>query len=102
MYRPEDLLNLHLDVLRGELTDLPVGIPDSDPELDELLAIAGLLAETLGAPEPNPAARAAARERFLSAMRHPHLTLVPPSRTTEDDERPMPGNVIPLTPRMRS
>src|SRR5262245_47122123 len=103
-YRPEDLLNTHLDLLRGELTDVPADLPAADADLDELLAIAGLLTEALGTPTPSPAARAAARERFLAAMRHPHLTLVPPLKQAApepDSERPLPENVLVMIPRTR-
>jgi len=102
-HRPEDVLNTHLDLLRGELESLPADVPATDSDIEELLAVAGLLARTLGSPEPNPAARAAARQRFLAAMRHPHLTLVQPRRTVmQDDGRPLPDNILPMTPRPRS
>lgn len=73
--RTEDLLNQHLDaLLHGALDTAETVADDLTPELEEMLEVAGLLAESMGALAPDPEARARGLQQLLAAARNQRPT----------------------------
>lgn len=100
--RSEDLLNQHIDsLLHGDQATASDAAESLPPEMEEMLAVAGLLAGTLGAGTPAPEARATGLQQFLTAARKPPAAriLLFPTMMHRDGVLPLTGGKTARTER---